>query len=70
MENQNYKNENIEREFLNNCKKKTIFKGKEQSFRMRIKRQRKKIKREMEELFFKPIIVSKDDMDRFEKKKK
>ena len=23
----------------------------------------------MEELFFKPIIVSKDDMDRFEKKK-
>ena len=35
MENQNYKNENIEREFLNNCKKKTIFKGKEQSSRMR-----------------------------------
>ena len=29
MENQNYKNENTEREFLNNCeKKKTIFKGK------------------------------------------
>ena len=27
-----------------------------------------KIKRETEELFFKPIIVSKDDMDRFEKK--
>ena len=27
-----------------------------------------KIKREIEELFFKPIIVSIDDMDRFEKK--
>ena len=28
-----------------------------------------KIKREIEELFFKPIIVSIDDMDRFEKKR-
>ena len=28
-----------------------------------------KIKREIEELFFKPIIVSKDDMNRFGKKK-
>ena len=28
-----------------------------------------KIKREIEELFFKPIIVSIDDMDKFEKKK-
>ena len=27
-----------------------------------------KIKREIEELFFKPIIVSIDDMDKFEKK--
>ena len=27
-----------------------------------------KIKREIEELFFKPIIVSKDDMDEFEQK--
>ena len=25
-----------------------------------------KIKREIEELFYKPIIVSKDDMDKFE----
>ena len=28
MENQNYKNENIEREFLNNCKKKQFLKVK------------------------------------------
>ena len=28
-----------------------------------------RIKREIEELFFKPAIVSVDDMDRFEKKK-
>ena len=27
-----------------------------------------KIKREIEELFFKPIIVPKDDMDKFEQK--
>ena len=29
-----------------------------------------KIKQEIEKLFFKPIIVSKDDMDKFEQKKK
>ena len=28
-----------------------------------------RIKREIEELFFKPVIVSVDDMDRFEKKR-
>ena len=33
-----------------------------------IKRQRTKAKRERKEIFFKPIIVSIDDMDRFEEK--
>ena len=33
-----------------------------------LKGRKVKIKREMEELFFKPIIVSTDDMDKFEQK--
>ena len=36
--------------------------------RQRIKRQRSKIKREVEELFFELIILSIDDMDKFEQK--
>ena len=53
-----------------------IFKGKKQSFRIRkrfyrikgqrIERQKRKNKREIEELFHKQIIVSKNDMDKFE----
>ena len=31
-----------------------------------MKDREEKIKREIEELFYKPIIVSKDDMDKFE----
>ena len=31
-----------------------------------LKNREEKIKRETEELFYKPIIVSKDDMDKFE----
>ena len=74
MENSNYKNENTERNQL----KEPIFKRKEQSFRIRkrfyrigrqeIKRDRIKIKREIEELYFKPIIVSVDDVNKFEEK--
>ena len=55
-----------------------IFKGKEQRFRITIffselkegelKDIEVKIKREIEELFFKPIIVSVDDMNKFEQK--
>ena len=41
------------------------------SERYRIKRQRNKnLKREREELLFKPIFVSVEDMNRFEKKKR
>ena len=78
MENLNYKNANIERKYLKKYAKEPIFKGKEQSFRIRkrfyrierqrIKRQRSKIKREVEELFFELIILSIDDMDKFEQK--
>ena len=32
----------------------------------RERKYREKIKREIEELFFKPIIISKDDKDKFE----
>ena len=35
-----------------------------------LKERETKIKREIEELFLKPIIVSIDDMDKLEKKKK
>ena len=50
-----------------------IFKGKEQRFRITIffselKDIEVKIKREIEELFFKLIIVSVDDMNKFEEK--
>ena len=76
MENQNFKNKNIEKKRLNNMQKKTIFKGKEQSLRKdfielkktELKDREFKFKREIEELFFKPIIVFTDDTDKFEQK--
>ena len=57
-----------------------IFKGKEQSFRIRknaflelkdreLKDREVQIKRETDEIFFKPLIASIDDMDKFEQKK-
>ena len=57
---------------LKNYAKEPIFKGKKQSFRIRkifyrVKRQR--IKREIEQPFFKPIIVFINDMDSFEEKR-
>ena len=58
--------------------KNQFFKGKEQTFtitkrfyiigRQRMRDREGKIKREMEELFFKPIIVSINDVDKFEEK--
>ena len=58
--------------------KNQFFKGKEQTFRItkrfyiigrqRMRDREGKIKREIEELFFKPIIVSINDVDKFEEK--
>ena len=78
MENPNYKNENIERKFLKIIRKNQFLKVKNSLLELEkdfvelkdieLKDREVKIKREIEELFFKPIIVSIDDMDRFEKK--
>ena len=73
MENLNYKNENIERKYLKIMwrsqflKVKNSFIESEKDF-IELKDREVKIKREIEELFFKPIMVSIDDMDKFEQK--
>ena len=59
---------NIERKILKKYAKQPIFKGKKKDF-TELKDIEEKIKREIEELFYKPIIVSKDDMDKFEEQK-
>ena len=79
MENPNYKNKNIERKFLKIIRKNQFLKVKNSLLELEkdfvelkdieLKDREIKIKREIEELFFKPIIVSIDDMDRFEKKR-
>ena len=73
----NYKNKNIETKYLSNMQK-TIFKGKELPFRVikrfielkdrELKNRETKIKREIEELFFKLITASIDDIDKLEQK--
>ena len=69
----NYKNENTERKYLKNMRKKQFLKIKnsllelEKDF-IELKDAEVKIKREMEELFFKPNMVSIDDIDNFEQK--
>ena len=74
-----YKNESIERRYLNNVRKNQILKVKSSLLELKIDfielkdRELKdskinKIKSETEELFFKLIIVSMDDMDKFEQK--
>ena len=79
MENLDYKKKNIKRIYLKKfLQKKPIFNSKKYSFRIRkklielkdreLKDREVKIKREIEELFFKPIIVSTDKMDMFEQK--
>ena len=77
-ENPNYKNENIEGKYLNNIEKKQFLKVKnsilvwEKDFTglkdRELKDREVKIKREIEELFWKLIIVSFDDLDKFEQK--
>ena len=69
--NLNYKNENIEKKYLKNLQKKVrncllelgkdFIKFKDREFKDRVV----KIKGELEELFFKLIIVSIDYMDKF-----
>ena len=77
---ENYKDENIERKFLKVMQKKQFLKVKNSILELEkefielkdieLKDREVKIKREIEELFFKPIIVSLDDMDKFEQREK
>ena len=78
MENQIYKNENSKRKLLKIMRKNQFLMVKNRFLELEkdftelkdreLKDREVKIKREIEELFFKFIIVSVDDMDRFEKK--
>ena len=80
MESPNYKNENIERKYLNTMGKNQFLKLKNSLLELEehfielkdkeLKGREIKIKREIEKLFFKLIIVSIDDMDehKFEEK--
>ena len=78
MENPSYKNENIERKYLNNMQKNQFLKVSNSLLELEkdfielkdteLKDREVDIKREIEELFFKPIIVSTDEMDKFEQK--
>ena len=78
MKNPNYKNENIERKYLKNMRKNRLVKVKNSLLELEkdfielkdieLKDREVKIKREIEEIFFKPIMVSIDDMDKFEQK--
>ena len=78
MENPNYKNENIEKKYLNNMRKNQFLKIKKNLLELEkdlvelkdreLKDKEMKTKREKEELFFKPIVVSIDDIDRLAQK--
>ena len=78
MENQIYKNENSKRKLLKIMRKNQFLMVKNRFLELEkdftelkdreLKDREVKIKREIEELFFKLIIVSVDDMDRFGKK--
>ena len=73
MKNPNYKNKNTERKYLNNMQKNQFLKVKNSLLELEndfieLKDKEVKIKREIEELFFKLITVSIDDMDKFEQK--
>ena len=78
MENLNYKNENIGRKYLKNMQKNQFLKVKNSLLELEkdfiklkdreLKDREVKMKQDIEELFFKPIIVSKDEMDKFEQK--
>ena len=76
MENLEYKNENIEGKYLKNMWNNQFWKVKnsllelEKDFKRLkdkvLKDREEKIKRETEKLFYKPITVSKNDMDKSE----
>ena len=78
MENLDYKKENIERIYLNKMQENQFLKVKnslleleKDSIKLKdreLKDREVKIKREIEEFFFRPIIVSIDNMDKFEEK--
>ena len=79
MENPSYKNQNIETKYLKNMQKNQFLKVNNSLLELdkdfielkdrKSKDREVKIKREIEELFFKPIIVSIDDMDNLNKNK-
>ena len=77
MEKQYYKNKNIGIKHFKKYAKQPFFKGKKIVFQStkkvfielkdrELQDREENIKREVEKLFFKPIIVSKDDTDNFE----
>ena len=76
IENQDYKNENIERKQIENIRNNQFLKVKnsllelEKDFAelkdIELKDRKDKNKKEIEKLFNKPLIVSKDDIDKFE----
>ena len=74
----NYNNENIETKYVNNIRKTRFLKVKNSLLELKkdfielkdreLKDIEVKIKREIDELFIKPIVVSVDDMGKFEQK--
>ena len=78
MENLNYKNENIERKYLKYMQKNQFLKIDDNVLELEkkfvelkgreLKDREVKTKKEIKVLFFKPIIVSTDEMDKFEQK--
>ena len=79
MENLDYKNEYIEKKYLENMLDNQFLKAKNSlsEFKKKFKElkdrelndKQEKNERDVEELFYKPITVSKVDMDKFENKK-
>ena len=78
LKNANYKNENIEKKILKDMRNNPFLKVKNRLVELEkyfieskdreLKDREVKIKREIEELFLKPIILSTDDMNKFEQK--
>ena len=76
MENLGYKNENSEGKYLENMRNYQLLKVKNSLLELKkdfmelkdreLKDRKEKCKTEIKELFHKPIIVSEDDMDKFE----
>ena len=79
IESRNYKNENTEKNYLNIMQNNLFLKVKNSFLELekdfidpkdtKLKNREIKIKREIEELLVKPIFVSIEDMNRFEKKR-